>query len=517
MVPCPSARPKAASTRSATREEVSTLPAATAAGERAFRSEPSGRHDRERAEGARAGGSVRVGDHPQGEVAGGQRHGQRAVEVAVVLVGAAGEVQLELVARARSRVTRSSRSPSAASSTSVRHALAVLDLRQLRARAPLGIVEGLGHARAQRVGTHPFGQRREPLAAGSVGGQLSAQVRLALARAAHLARQVVEKVTVERCRRATRRVGGITTPSSSSVRESAGMLPGSRGAHVGVVRAAGGEADRLAAVGEHGGDDGDVREVRAAGEGVVEDPGVARRLVLVEYGRHGGGHRSQMHRDVLGLHHQLALGVEEGSGGVAALLDVGRVGRADEHHAHLVAGGAQRAEHHLESDRVELHLLHHHGLGARASARQPGGTTSVEPGRARIAGPSTLAGAGPEQLRLVPLVPEAGAAGAERCSASLGGRLRRLGAGERRRHPHGHELELRVVVVISVALGVCAVERACEGRRARGPARPSIGSSKAWPLVAQLVGGAKLRLGRAELLAPARAQPLAPPRPRPRA
>ena len=42
IVPWPSARPKAASTRSATRLEVSTLPPATAAGERAFSSEPSG-------------------------------------------------------------------------------------------------------------------------------------------------------------------------------------------------------------------------------------------------------------------------------------------------------------------------------------------------------------------------------------------------------------------------------------------------------------------------------------------
>ena len=42
MVPWPSARPKAASTRSATRDEVSTFPAATAAGGRALRSEPSG-------------------------------------------------------------------------------------------------------------------------------------------------------------------------------------------------------------------------------------------------------------------------------------------------------------------------------------------------------------------------------------------------------------------------------------------------------------------------------------------
>ena len=42
IVPWPSACPKARSTRSATREEVSTLPAATAAGGRALSSEPSG-------------------------------------------------------------------------------------------------------------------------------------------------------------------------------------------------------------------------------------------------------------------------------------------------------------------------------------------------------------------------------------------------------------------------------------------------------------------------------------------
>ena len=39
------------------------------------------------------------------------------------------------------------------------------------------------------------------------------------------------------------RVGGITTPSSASVREPAGMLPGSDAADVGVVRAADREAD----------------------------------------------------------------------------------------------------------------------------------------------------------------------------------------------------------------------------------------------------------------------------------
>ncbi len=42
IVPWPSARPKAARTRSATRLEVSTFPATTAAGGRALSSEPSG-------------------------------------------------------------------------------------------------------------------------------------------------------------------------------------------------------------------------------------------------------------------------------------------------------------------------------------------------------------------------------------------------------------------------------------------------------------------------------------------
>ena len=46
-------------------------------------------------------------------------------------------------------------------------------------------------------------------------------------------------------------------------------------------------------------------------------------------------------------------GVEQRGRAVAALLDVRRVGRADQHRAHLVAGGAQRADQDLERDRVE--------------------------------------------------------------------------------------------------------------------------------------------------------------------
>ena len=56
---------------------------------------------------------------------------------------------------------------------------------------------------------------------------------------------------------------------------------------------------------------------------------------------------------MLGLHHQLARGVEERGRAVVALLDVGRVGGADQRRAHLVAGGAQAADQDLERDRVE--------------------------------------------------------------------------------------------------------------------------------------------------------------------
>ena len=56
---------------------------------------------------------------------------------------------------------------------------------------------------------------------------------------------------------------------------------------------------------------------------------------------------------MLGLHHQLAAGVEERGRAVLALLDVGRVGGADQGRAHLLAGGAEAADHHLQRDRVE--------------------------------------------------------------------------------------------------------------------------------------------------------------------
>ena len=75
-------------------------------------------------------------------------------------------------------------------------------------------------------------------------------------------------------------------------------------------------------------------------------------VIAVEHGGHGCGHRPEVDGDVLGLHDHLAPGGEQRRRGIAPLLDVGRVGRPDEHRTHLLAGGVQRACEDLELDRI---------------------------------------------------------------------------------------------------------------------------------------------------------------------
>ena len=163
-MPWPSAWPKAASTRSATRDEVSTLPAATAAGGRALSRLPSGAITRERAVGALARRHVGVGEHAQGEVAGRQRHGERAVEVAVVLGGRAGEVEHDPLAVHRRAAAAARRSPSARLEHVARRAHAVVELGDARARAPLGVVERLLEPGAEAVQPEALDQRLHALA-----------------------------------------------------------------------------------------------------------------------------------------------------------------------------------------------------------------------------------------------------------------------------------------------------------------------------------------------------------------
>src|SRR5207342_3203764 len=89
-------------------------------------------------------------------------------------------------------------------------------------------------------------------------------------------------------------------------------------------------------------------------------------------------------------------GVEERGGAVVALLDVGRVGGADQRRPHLVAGGAQAADQDLERGRVEpAHpavpsFLDRATIVPASStvASQPGGRTSVVSGSSKTTGPA---------------------------------------------------------------------------------------------------------------------------------
>ena len=91
-------------------------------------------------------------------------------------------------------------------------------------------------------------------------------------------------------------------------------------------------------------------------------------------------------------------GVEQRRRGVAALLDVRGVRRADQHGAHLLAGGAQRAGERpaARSGRscsprlaVGPRSSEHACRSASTSPLQPGGTSSVASGSAHSAGPAT--------------------------------------------------------------------------------------------------------------------------------
>ena len=190
------------------------------------------------------------------------------------------------------------------------------------------------------------GELRQPQRARAVGGELGAQVGPALVRLAHARDELLDRPLVQR---AWCDHHALLLQAAAVGRHRAGHAP----ADVGVVGAAGGEADQALAGGEDRRYDGDVGQVGAAGERVVEDPRDPWGVILAEHRGHGGRHRAEVHRDVLGLHDHLAGRVEQRGGGVPALLDVRGVGRADQHDAHLFAGCAQRAGDDLELDRVE--------------------------------------------------------------------------------------------------------------------------------------------------------------------
>ena len=180
---------------------------------------------------------------------------------------------------------------------------------------------------------------------------------------------------------------------------------------------------------------------------------------------------------MLGLHHQLAAGVEERRRAVAPLLDVRRVGGADQHRAHLLADRAKRAGQDLQGDRVERPaswLAPPRSSPARPpSPVHPGGSTSVASGSSNTHGPCPqcprrLAA---DHLGLDPLTAGSGACRGERVSrppAAASG----FGSGRGHGQGQAHVDQLHPGVGFADSRTV-ARARPRIGRPARrGPARP---------------------------------------------
>ncbi len=169
---------------------------------------------------------------------------------------------------------------------------------------------------------------------------------------------------------------------------------------------------------------------------------------------------------MLGLHHHPPARVEQAGRGVAALLDVRRVGRADEHRAHLLADRPQAAGEQRELDRIGHRARSSATSRARRSARaSPGG-----PARS-----SRAARSGPARR---PVAPRRLRRRRDRRSSSA--------PAERGGEPDRHQLELAVGVVEPVALAVLGFERRAQS--ARAAPEPGDRQLERLPAVAQLVG-----------------------------
>jgi hypothetical protein len=115
-----------------------------------------------------------------------------------------------------------------------------------------------------------------------------------------------------------------------------------------------GDVPEVPALEMHRRNNRDIRQVRAAGERVVDDDDVA--LVhgpdRVDGGSDSAQHRAKMYRNMLRLRHELGLGVKDRAGGVHALLDVRRERGALQHRPHLVGDRLERVAQHFERYRV---------------------------------------------------------------------------------------------------------------------------------------------------------------------
>ena len=131
-------------------------------------------------------------------------------------------------------------------------------------------------------------------------------------------------------------------------------------AHIGVM-AAGSHEGHQAIGSEHGGDHGEIRQMRATVEGVVGHHRIARRqrrqhtaLHIPQQRQDALAHRSQMHRDMGGVGHQTASGVKQSAGEIQPLADVHRGAGLLQARAHLLGDRHEAMAEQRKADRIKV-------------------------------------------------------------------------------------------------------------------------------------------------------------------
>jgi hypothetical protein len=321
------ASPSALKRQSTIRQEVSTLPAATAAGACAFTSEPAGC--------------------------------PREVESNPVAVDLDRRTQLEVALRRFEHVRAF-----------------VAAVGQSKERGPhdtLRVREELLHRSDDQLSPSPLAELGQALLGEPVGSDLRAEVATPLLGIAHLRDELREHLLVEP---GGRDDDALLRERARARRHAAGLAA----ADVGVVSARDGEA------GLGAGDERDVGEVRSARVRVVEDEDVLGPGVVLQNGRDCVRHRSEMDGNVLGLRDHPAAFVEERGRAVAPFLDVRGERGADERGAHLLRDRPESAAENLELNvhaRVSLHVE------PSLTPTHPGGSQQVDPSSSSTRGPDT--------------------------------------------------------------------------------------------------------------------------------
>ena len=360
--------------------------------------------ERERAEAAAVVGNAALGirHRTHGEARGGIRSGRHAVERPAHLRRGAGEIAGHPAVGDRHR-DLDAHQPVQLDAVVVEVVHMAIGARpqaaQRLARHRLGAVQQFVEQRQQFVAPEVAGQLAKPSRADRAGGDLRVDVAHQHVRHAHVLPQHRDQRVVQRVA-ATE----LQQRDANAFLEDLGGV-GRRGARrhaadVLVMRHRRADRDH-ASVGEHRHHDGDVRQMRAAEIGVVEDPDVAlaHRLErhVVQQPSHHRRQRAEMHRDGERLRQCLALQREQAGRGVQAFLHDGGEGAAHQRELHLVGDAVELVAQHFERDRIDVHAQPRVSRRLPLSStvpRQPGSTSVVVSSCSTIAGPAKVRPAG---------------------------------------------------------------------------------------------------------------------------